>query len=81
MSKATPVEMFLGANWQSHLRPEREGATAGKVDFVMAIGDDRSDEEMFMAVDQLVTNPEGAVPVHGSRSSSIALFLKGFQSV
>lgn len=61
VSKATPVEMFLGANWQSHLRPEREGATAGKVDFVMAIGDDRSDEEMFMAVDQLVTNPEGAV--------------------
>ena len=61
VSKATPVEMFLGENWEIHLRPESEGATPGKVDFVMAIGDDRSDEEMFMAVDALVLNPEGAV--------------------
>jgi trehalose 6-phosphate synthase/phosphatase len=58
IGKSTAVEMFLGPAADTHLRG---GLAAGKVDFILAVGDDRSDEEMFQAVDQWVGNPESAV--------------------
>ena len=59
VSKGTVVEMFLGKDAGKHLR-EVPGGASEKIDFVLAIGDDRSDEEMFHAVADCVVDPNSA---------------------
>ena len=66
VSKGTALEMFLGADAMKHLRRRTGGGGGGgggdrKVDFILAIGDDRSDEEMFIAIEELVSDPNSAV--------------------
>lgn len=59
VSKGTVVEMFLGKDAGKHLR-EVPGGASEKIDFVLAVGDDRSDEEMFHAVADCVLDPDSA---------------------
>jgi trehalose 6-phosphate synthase/phosphatase len=59
VSKGTVVEMFLGKDAGKHLR-EVPGGASEKIDFVLAVGDDRSDEEMFHAVADCVLDPNSA---------------------
>ena len=82
VSKGTLVEMLLGPESDSHLR-----ATGGdKVDFVLAVGDDRSDEEMFHAVADRVANPSSVaktllradscpMPGHEQKHDHLAVYL------
>ena len=55
-SKGTAVEMFLGPESDARVRAN----VAGKIDFILAVGDDRSDEEMFHAVAECVLDPDSA---------------------
>ena len=63
VSKGTAVEMFLGASAANHLRRGGNGGDDGdrKVDFILAVGDDRSDEETFIAIEEIVSDPNSAV--------------------
>jgi trehalose 6-phosphate synthase/phosphatase len=82
VSKGTLVEMLLGPESATHLR-----ATGGdKVDFVFAVGDDRSDEEMFHAVADRVANPSSVaktllradscpMPGHEQKHDHLAVYL------
>jgi trehalose 6-phosphate synthase/phosphatase len=56
VSKGTAVEMFLGPESDARVRAN----VAGKIDFILAVGDDRSDEEMFHAVAECVLDPDSA---------------------
>ena len=56
VSKGTVAEMFLGMDAEKHLRRTvgqggGGGGSGRKVDFILAIGDDRSDEETFIAIE------------------------------
>jgi trehalose 6-phosphate synthase/phosphatase len=64
VSKGTAAEMFLGVDAEKHLRRGSGASGAGggrKVDFILAIGDDRSDEETFIAIEECMANPNSAV--------------------
>ena len=52
--KGTLVERFLGAAGGLPARKGGGGGAEDKVDFILAIGDDRSDEDMFLAVAEFV---------------------------
>jgi len=51
VSKGTLVEMYLGGDSSDHLKD----TGSKRVDFILAIGDDRSDEEMFHAISERVS--------------------------
>ena len=51
VSKGTLVEMYLGGDSSDHLKD----TGSKRVDFILAIGDDRSDEEMFHVISERVS--------------------------
>lgn len=62
VSKGTAVEMFLGPDAERYLQRvggEKWGDT--KVDFILAVGDDRSDEETFFAIEEAIHDPKSSV--------------------
>jgi trehalose 6-phosphate synthase/phosphatase len=76
VSKGSAAQMFLGADAGKHLRREAAGGGGGaeggagagdggdagrKVDFILAVGDDRSDEETFIAIEECIADPNSAV--------------------
>ena len=78
VSKGTAAEMFLGMDAEKHLRPVGQGGGGGgsgrKVDFILAIGDDRSDEETFIAIEAGEGRRDRVVLTHTTHHTAPSTF-------